>query len=374
MEWLRGTLAEAVKLAAARAVLAREKRATNPELLAGAEAGRRTLGLLGHPEDQLNDLASRYRAGDVSRLGATARFHAQRPSAVRKLVNTPASVGTALREGDVTGALNQADVLGLKNLDPTSTPVTALTAAGLGGAGYHVANQVQQNNRLRDLLKGNIEGDPLAKNLSDTQKITLDEYRKGVPSELQTRDARAARVKQVGTDVRDAYSKGDVFRAAGAAKDHAVAGAKNLKGWLASAYRGPEDVAGAGARKLTTEITPSKKNPLMVEVAGAPGTPPTHVPIAGPGGKTPSKVKVTHTVRGEAIPRRVVEQTRNQMKALDPTGSRLGRLVRSPAGVGLGLASIPLLAREWMSPTGYRSGANPFSKVLDANQPKSKKD
>lgn len=307
MEWLKGDLADAVKLAAAKSLLVREKRAVGE--LSEAESGRRTLGYLGVPEGRVNDLASRYRSGDISRTGAMAQYHAAAPLGIPgQIANLPSSVSTAAGQGDIGGALAQADVVGLKNLNPIENPLTAGTAGMLGAAGYGVGRHMQNNADIKKLLAGSYSADkdPLMDSLkgNDTAINEVKAHRETMPSKADELKRVGNRVRQGAGNVRGAYSTGGVKGVGKALKTELGAAASGIKSHVAGPALPPSVTRGRMESLLTAQRT-----------KGGPG-------------------------------------------------------IRKPLMAGAALASIPLLAREWLHPTGYRSGHNPFSKVLDANEPK----
>ncbi len=328
MEWLKGSLSDAVKLAAAKSLLVREKRADGGE----SEKARRTLGYLGANEGKVNDLASRYGRGELSRTGAMSRFHATAgPGIASQVANLPSSISTAAGQGDVTGALNQADVVGLKNLNPITNPLTTgLAGAGAIGGGI-LGSHMQDNSDIRKLLRGTYTADaskdPLVAAVKgdkaverqlkppyapgETEKLpttaeNLETYRRNQPSKMQG-------MKSIGSDLQT-----KARRIAGSYRTGGLAGVgRTLK-------RTGQSIAGGIAKH-----------------------------VAGP--ELPAGIS-----RGR------IEGVLEAQRA--GKGRPMGRSMMMAGALG----SIPLMAREWLHPTGYRSGHNPFSKVLDANEPRNK--
>ena len=98
---------------------------TTPESLSAvydasdrATDARRGLGLIGVRPDKSDDIATGLATGKTTAEQAKQQLSEVRPSAVEQLYHTPGAVADSAASGDIGHALNQADVVGLKNLNP----------------------------------------------------------------------------------------------------------------------------------------------------------------------------------------------------------------------------------------------------------------
>lgn len=315
MDWLKGTLEDALRLVAGRRVLAglvKEALADPSSVLASQEA-RRQLGVLGVDPATLDQAVRDLRGGRSSPSSAAGRMAGGVPGIGEQLKNVLPAVGVAFQQGRPGDALAQADVLGLKNVLPTSehfSPGTALLAggAGLGAAGG--MQLFQRGRQLNDLMYGRT-GDAVG----------------AMQAELP-----AEKFKAWDAWRRQTANKPDAVGAVG----KAVGGATGFKGKL---------LAGLGAASGET------RRSLF-------------------GLDRSQYVGDFRTPKGPAKP---------QVLFRKDLTSALGRLKPSPlgtaaaVGVPLAAAALPLLGREWLSRGGYRSGRKPIQSLVDANKPPAQK-
>lgn len=107
-----------------------------------SQDARRELGILGADETKIDPLMSQLRAGKLSPGAAVSGAHKEIPGSWTQLGQVPSAVGTSLQQGDINNAAAQADVVGLKNLNPFGQHFSPLTALGSLGAGAVGATKV----------------------------------------------------------------------------------------------------------------------------------------------------------------------------------------------------------------------------------------
>ncbi len=102
-----------------------------------SQAARQTLGVLGADEKAINSAVGRQQRGEQSEHRTVRDIKHSVPGVASQLRHLPDAFGTALEQGRVDDAAAQADVAGLKNILPTSShfsPLTALTGLGANAA------------------------------------------------------------------------------------------------------------------------------------------------------------------------------------------------------------------------------------------------
>lgn len=128
-----------------------------------AQAARQTLGVLGADEKKVNKAVGKQQAGEQSEQHTVRDIKHSVPGAISQLKHVPASFGTALEQGRLDDAADQADLAGLKSVVPTSSHFSPGTAAlGLGanaaariGGDYAAARQGDVDSASR-LLGGRL--------------------------------------------------------------------------------------------------------------------------------------------------------------------------------------------------------------------------
>jgi hypothetical protein len=319
LDWLQGTWEDAMRHVAERRVLRRYcKRADALEDRARqiriSQEARQQLGELGVPEERINALLEQQGRGELTRGDALSQFRAAVPGISEQLGNVPAAAGTAFTHGRIGSGLGQLDVLGLKNL---ASPLSLAGAATAGLGTYGLGRRIATNRDLWDVARGTYPGDPLMpkKSKRDGRGPLLSEWR-----------AKKEKSHSANTAWREFWDK---F----------------------------QDIGIGDVRPFL--------HYLNEKIQAAPGK--VWSAISGP------PEKMIKGRKGRAIYRGTVERALERAQATPSkdgkppyAGGFLRR--RGPLLAGLAAASLPLLASEWLSPSGYRSGVNPFGKLLDVNQ------
>ena len=320
MSWLQGSLQDGLRYAAERLIQTRLLKSASDSLLESAQQSqkaRQQLGILGVPQDRLNNLVGAHRRGEVGDLNAKMQYTRMVPSIPEQLGNIPSAIGTALSHGNVGDALAQADVTGVKNIPS----LMGLAGIGSGLATYGVANQFQRNADKQKLLTGFGGGtDHLKDILGNDEKALLERYRKALPppdTAGSLSSAYTGAKKSIG-DVQDAYRQGGISGATKNVGQQIYGAGSSANRYVRQAWNGPPGLAGPG-----------------------PGGP-----------KNPSGViNVSKSDLHRALANKYKADGRSKLPLL----------------AALGVGSIPLMAKEWLMPGGYRSGRNPFNKLLETN-------
>jgi hypothetical protein len=126
------------------------------EAVQKSQSARQELGILGANEGKVNDALAHLRRGG-SEGKARHEISGAVPGSFTQMGNVPQAAGVAFQQGRFGDMVNQADILGLKNMNPFSkhfNPGTMLAsgganlaARGLGSAG----NRLFLENKLRQV-------------------------------------------------------------------------------------------------------------------------------------------------------------------------------------------------------------------------------
>lgn len=316
------SVAEALRLVAERRVYAMLKTADRASAVASAQDARARLGLLGTPEGPVNEAVTGFNKGILSRGTAKGRISGATPGSAKQLANVPSAIGKSLEQGRPEEALNQADVLGLKNVTNPFAAGAALTA---GGGAHALHGAISKGRKMNDLLRGGLgaEGDTAMAGAVARPKLDAWKDWHQQPSNMNTDAGSLGRVLESGRKaVKDQKPVNY-----GSMNKHVKHPGYRQPGRLSSLRAGLGAAARTGAKELF-----------------------------GPG--------ETH-LKGTASPT-VNLSRRELLKAVNllpkSTASKLMSF-----GLPAAAAVAPLAAREWLLPGGYRSGKAPAGKLLDAN-------
>lgn len=341
MDWLAGTMEDALRYVAERGLAAQlVKRADVENSINQAQNARQELGILGANEEGLNAALGGLQSGRLTPSQASRSMAKTLPGVGSQLSQVPAGVGTAISQGRPTDALAQADVLGLKNAIPGTEnfdPTTAMMSASMGVSTLAAQHQLRENQLYNDVLHGTgpatgkmdvLAGQP------GINKKQLQLWRaQNVPPENSLKAvAHGMGGPSIGEGARQGMQGQKGFRkflgglkgGLGAAKDKAVGGLS---------------AAGGEARRR----------------------------FLGPPGSTPMPMGPKARMAG-AVPKVISRDTIANAANNAELRGRLGSVSRvGRAALPLAAASLPLLYREWLG-HGYRSGHKPIQDLVEANQ------
>ena len=140
-----------------------------------SQDARSALGILGADEGKLNAAAGKLRAGELSPRAARSKMHGAVPGALSQLRGIPDAAGAALRQGRVGDMLNQADIGGLKQLNPFHSqfaPVTTTAALAANQLARHTPNVMRAFNAMPEPLDKLLQGTRSEGHPSSFQKLT----------------------------------------------------------------------------------------------------------------------------------------------------------------------------------------------------------
>ena len=108
-----------------------------------AQSGHQGLGILGADEKKVNEAVGDLRSGKSSPDKARSQLHKAVPSASTQLHNWPGAMGTAVSQGRLGDFGNQADIFGLKSVNPLSSHFSP-TTVGLSAGAYGATRGIQE--------------------------------------------------------------------------------------------------------------------------------------------------------------------------------------------------------------------------------------
>lgn len=276
-----------------------------------AQGGHRELGLLGYDAKKTHPVVEGLQKGDLTEDQAKEQLLAARPGKIEQLHNALPAAGIAAGQGDITGAANQADVLGLKNINPLSTH----GFLGDAGSAATAATAVGGNLLARDLQPG-----------GGTRKM----------------------LSSLGDRFADNFGSG--HNAQGRLRWNLPIASE-----LAAKMRGRQDsivTSELNARNTAHLNADSKNKPLDLDHLG-----PTAVSQAAKGQAPPTPWERQKTLQNAR------ESRAGRWNDKPTTFQKVVGKGWAPAAALL----APLLAREWGG-SGFRSGHKPIMDIVEANK------
>jgi hypothetical protein len=328
----------------------------------------------------------------ANEAGAEAQLRQALPDNSTQLNNVVPSIGTAASHGQLLDALNQGDVLGLKNLNPLSdyfSPTTAALGVGTnlavragmtahraayGRPGDKTHTAITNANQLAKLTPSWMPGketfqqklqDRIIRGgyLANDKGVNLPgdtiEYLKTIardPSTLGKYDTNSAEAQKYMSGLfGDWRSK---YRNTSAPDKKLIPNS-----WQPTSQKEPSPIHGVINDQFGQRIMAS--NPAAPKFKAytrdSDGMSPLGR-IATPGGLEIQK-QVQNAIKSQMSGPKAIK---GQAAAKNTMGSKVMRGIGGLPGAAALIT--PAMLREWYSPSGYRSGAKPIQDLIEANR------